>query len=186
MVSSESMWVQVSLNESKCVQLVQVSASESKHVYACMHVLKAQAATNLQTRLFANIGMLRECCTAPTAPRKKMEEWRCIRHLCKKTLPKEHFSLWMKNNQKRNNKQVCNQCLVQDRQEEKEQNVQTNKHCQKHHSETHSKKKWSATKWKHMQVVTILLGRRVSMGNSIRCLNLECLNFCWNISDKVV
>ena len=44
---------------SKCVQLVQVSASESKHVYACMHVLKAQAATNLQTRLFANIGMLR-------------------------------------------------------------------------------------------------------------------------------
>ena len=37
---------------------MQVSASESKHVYACMHVLKAQAATNLQTRLFANIGML--------------------------------------------------------------------------------------------------------------------------------
>ena len=81
-----------------------------------------------------------ECCTAPAA-RKKMGEWRCIRHDCKKTLPKEHFSLWMKNNQKNNGKQVCNQCLVKERQEEKEQNVQTNKHLQKHHSETHSKKK---------------------------------------------
>ena len=82
-----------------------------------------------------------ECCTAPAAPSRKWGEWQCIRHGCKKTLPKEHFSLWMENNQRRNGRQVCNQCLVKHRQDEKEQNKQSNKHVQKHHSETHSKKK---------------------------------------------
>ena len=81
-------------------------------------------------------------CTAPAAPIRK-GQWLCRRHDCKKTLPKEHFSLWMKekNRKSRNNTQVCNQCLVKDRQAEKEQNVKTNKHLQRHHSETHSKKK---------------------------------------------
>ena len=83
-----------------------------------------------------------ECCTAPAAP-NEIGQWGCVRHDCKKTLPKEQFSLWMKEKNKKyqNNTQVCNQCFVKDRQAEKEQNVKTNKHLQKHHSETHSKKK---------------------------------------------
>ena len=37
---------------------MQVSRNELKQVYVCIHVPKAQAATKLQNRLFANIGML--------------------------------------------------------------------------------------------------------------------------------
>ena len=37
---------------------MQVSRNESKQVYVCIHVPKAQAATKFQTRFFANIGML--------------------------------------------------------------------------------------------------------------------------------
>ena len=78
-----------------------------------------------------------ECCTAPAAPRKKWGQWQCIRHGCKKILTKEHFSLWIEKNHRSNGKQVCNQCVVKDRQDEKEHNAESNKHLQKHHSKTH-------------------------------------------------
>ena len=74
---------------------------------------------------------------------KRTGVWLCIRNACKKNLPKEHFSLWMKekNKQYKDMTQVCNQCFVKDKQKEKEQNVDASKHVQKHHSEPHSKKK---------------------------------------------
>ena len=82
-----------------------------------------------------------ECCAAPSVP-KKHGEWLCVRHGCRKTLPKMHFCLWMeeKKKQYRNNRQVCNQCFVKDRQAEEEQNRTTHTHLQKRHSEAHSKK----------------------------------------------
>ena len=73
------------------------------------------------------------CCTGSQSPDKK-GQWLCVRHSCRKTLPKALFSLWMKDKslKYRNNSQVCNQCFVKDRHAEEEQNRKTNSQVQKH------------------------------------------------------
>jgi hypothetical protein len=73
----------------------------------------------------------RSCCTAPKSPQKQ-EEWTCIRHHCKKTLPKSSFHLWMegKTEQQQRRHRVCNPCFSKEKQDDEEQRSLTLVHVQ--------------------------------------------------------
>ena len=143
---SDEMWRHRNDQTRKCNKCSQAHCDTEVETRQCTQCQKKLTQTFFSDSQWTKYGAKKrkcyECCTAPTAP-NRIGQWTCVRYDCKKTLPKELFSLWSKakNKQHQNNTQVCNQCFVKDRRTETEQNRKTNQQVQKHRSEAPSKKK---------------------------------------------
>jgi len=129
---SERMWGKVAAQKVKCKDCCK-GAEHTEGV--CTKCGQSYARHYFSDQQWLHVGRgkrkCRSCCTAPNSP-QKLGEWTCIRHNCKKTLPKALFSLWMegKSKQQQRYRYVCNQCFRKDLREEEELQRKTKVHVQ--------------------------------------------------------
>ena len=67
----------------------------------------------------------------------------CVRHNCKKMLPKAMFSRWLegKKTQKKNGQALCNECVLNDKKRQEDLNEENHSQVQKPASSSISKKR---------------------------------------------
>ena len=130
---SAQMWAKVAANKMRCKDCCK-GAEHGEDV--CTKCGQSYSRSHFSDWQWLHVGRgkrkCRSCCTGPNSPQKQ-EEWTCVRHDCKKTLPKSLFHLWMagKTKQQQRHHYVCNQCFIKEKHEREKRQRETQLHVQK-------------------------------------------------------